>query len=434
MRLPLVIRVLSPAVAGVLSALQAAAETPAYRPQQVSCEAGLEESFGDRPRPFFTIDVDADPRRGQGPTALLTRWLNDGLQPYGRKRLFQQRVSGRFQTRGAELVFVSKGWTLLFAADAANPEAKLLLDGKEHAARCVFHRALQPATPALELVRSPEFQEHWRAARDALSDDFQLLYGPIATAAAGDELRVEVALRKQRTRDCSARARAVTPRLPFATVTATLRRDSSDAAPLHTGWRVEQLESKITDPSPPAESELSADELAAALAKRYAAARTFEARFAVVVDKAGIFLGARTAGTLRADAARGVSVRARDYRQVEASGQLVRVPLPGARGPSGPGFAYRPALAFFAADLGDHFELARDRSRERCSRDYILVATPKGERSLVGRIVLSIDRATFIVHEAQVWTPPVHYGLTFEHEELGVATPEHEFELPTPSQ
>ena len=84
----------------------------------------------------------------------------------------------------------------------------------------------------------------------------------------------------------------------------------------------------------------------------------------------------RAEGLLRADAGRGASVWAEEYRQIELDGHAYRYARRQRHGPSGPAVAYRLLLPFLGVDLGDRFELARSRSKERCTGDYVLLATP----------------------------------------------------------
>jgi hypothetical protein len=68
-------------LADARASAQSAPETSAALPRALWCEAGFEESFGDRGRPFYTVEVDLDSRAAR-PSALFTHWMNHGLRPY----------------------------------------------------------------------------------------------------------------------------------------------------------------------------------------------------------------------------------------------------------------------------------------------------------------------------------------------------------------
>lgn len=405
-----------------------AAAAPDELPTTVTCEAGFEQSFGDRTAPYYTIGIAAGPGASKR-SALFTLRKNDGARPYYGAVVTERRVSGAFHRRGARLSFVARGFMLLVSGEGATRAAELRIAGKKMPARCAIDGTLEPA-PAVQLLRSTAFGELRSAAREALADDYQLRYGPITTVASGDRLKVEVALRKLRSHVCS--SLPTVRRLPFATVLATLSRSKDPTLAGGTRWDVEHIELVITDPSPPPTDTPSADDVAVALRDHYGGARTFEARFRVLAARRGVFSVERTTGLLRADTVRGVSVRADAYRQLELQGQVVRY-LPAAR-PNGTVLmhAYRLALPFLAADLRENFDLTRSRSDERCTPDYVLVATPKRKDTPVERISLSIDRVSLTLRGVAVRTSDLDYSIDFEHQKVGLPLPGGEFELATP--
>ena len=191
------------------------------------------------------MEIQLEPRTPDRPYVLFTRWKNVGTRPYYTVALDQHRTSGSWRRSDSRWAFVNPRWTLSVSLGPTFPEADLRVDGKTIAARCGLGGKREPPTAGVALLRSPLFVEHWSAARDALSDDHRLLIGPITSIAAGNQLRVRVELRKQKTKICSASLDAKTPRLPYATVETTLERDG------RAEWVVKRADLSIGHPLPP---------------------------------------------------------------------------------------------------------------------------------------------------------------------------------------